>query len=97
MGNKENKQWLWLVMNTANRQIIAFHVGGRGQEDAKLLFEKVPLVFRQNAVFFTDFWSGYHILEEDRHLAAGKGKGYTNHIERFNNTMRQRCSRPFRL
>lgn len=93
VGNKENKQWLWLVMNTANRQIIAFHVGGRGQEDAKQLLEKVPLVFRQHAVFFTDFWSGYHILEEERHLAAGKQKGYTNHIERFNNTMRQRCSR----
>jgi len=80
-------------MNTANRQVIAFHVGGRGQEDAKLLFEKVPEVFRQNAVFFTDFWNGYHILEEGRHMAAGKEKGYTNHIERFNNTMRQRCSR----
>ena len=89
VGNIENKQWLWLVMNTANRQIIAFHVGGRGQEDAKQLLEKVPLVFRQHA----DFWSGYHILEEERHLAAGKQKGYTNHIERFNNTMRQRCSR----
>jgi len=93
VGNKGNKQWLWLVMNTANRQIIAFHVGGRGQEEAKLLLEKVPEVFRQNAVFFTDFWNGYHILEPDRHLPAGKEKGYTNHIERFNNTIRQRCSR----
>ncbi|WP_345160795.1 IS1 family transposase [Pontibacter saemangeumensis] len=93
VGRKGNKQWLWLVMNTANRQIVAFHVGGRGQEEAKLLFEKVPEVFRRNATFFTDFWSGYHILEEGRHVAAGKEKGYTNHIERFNNTMRQRCSR----
>ncbi len=80
-------------MNTASRQIIAFHVGGRGQENAELLFEKVPAVFRQQAVFFTDFWNGYHILEEDKRLAAGKEKGYTNHIERFNNTLRQRCSR----
>lgn len=91
VGSKANKQWVWLVMNTANRQIVAFHVGGRGQQDAELLFEKVPLVFRQNAVFFADFWNGYHILEEDRHLAAGKEKSYTNHIERFNNTLRQRC------
>lgn len=29
VGNKDNKQWIWLVMNTANRQI---HVGGRSQE-----------------------------------------------------------------
>jgi insertion element IS1 protein InsB len=54
VGHKANKQWLWLVMNTAKRQIIAFHVGGRGQEDAKLLLEKVSLVFRQNAAFFTE-------------------------------------------
>lgn len=91
VGSKANKQWVWLVMNTANRQIVAFHVGGRGQQDARFLFEKVPLVFRQHAVFFTYFWNGYYILEEDRHLAAGKEKGYTNNIERFNNTLRQRC------
>jgi IS1 family transposase len=93
VGNKSNKQWLWLVMNTANRQIVAFHVGGRGQAAAAELFAKVPEVLREQAVFFTDFWSGYHILDESRHIAAGKNKGYTNHIGRFNNTLRQRCSR----
>lgn len=97
VGSKENKAWIWLVMNTANRQIIAYHVGGRGQADAKLLFEKVPQVFKDNTVFFTDFWNGYHILEDSMHVAAGKEKGYTNHIERFNNTLRQRCSRLVRL
>jgi insertion element IS1 protein InsB len=37
VGDKANKQCLpagqagiWLVMNTANRQILAFHVGGQG-------------------------------------------------------------------
>lgn len=93
VGKKKNKKWLWMVMNTANRQIVAFHVGGRGKKDARKLFKKVPTVFRENAVFFTDFWNGYHILDEDKHKAAGKEKGYTNHIERFNNTLRQRCSR----
>ena len=91
--NKGNKQWIWLVMNTANRQIVAFHVGGRGKEDARKLFDKIPGVFKTNAVFFTDFWNGYDILDQEKHKAAGKEKGYTNHIERFNNTLRQRCSR----
>lgn len=77
-------------MNTANRQ---FHVGGRGKQDAQLLFDPIPQIFRTNATFFTDFWNGYHILEEGKHIAAGRHKGYTNHIERFNNTLRQRCSR----
>ena len=44
-------------------------------------------------MFFTDFWKSYNFLDADKHQAAGKEKGYTNHIERFNNTVRQRCSR----
>lgn len=79
-------------MNTANRQIVGFHVGGRGKEDAQALFDKIPSIFKTQAVFFTDFWQGYHVLDQDRHLVAGKEKGYTNHIERFNNTLRQRSS-----
>jgi IS1 family transposase len=93
VGKKENKQWIWLVMNTANRQIIGFHVGGRSKADAQALFDKIPTILKTKAVFFTDFWKGYEVLDQDKHIAAGKEKGYTNHIERFNNTLRQRCSR----
>jgi IS1 family transposase len=28
VGNKDNKQWLWLVLDPQNRQVVAFHVGG---------------------------------------------------------------------
>ncbi|MDX2301571.1 MAG: IS1 family transposase [Microscillaceae bacterium] len=93
VGNKANKQWIWMVMHTANRQIIAFHVGGRAKEDAEAFFAKIPDIFKTKAVFFTDFWKAYKVLDEDKHHPAGKEKGYTNHIERFNNTLRQRCSR----
>lgn len=34
---KENKCWVWLALNPSNRQIVAFHVGGRGTEDAQKL------------------------------------------------------------
>ncbi len=80
-------------MHTANRQIVAFHVGGRTKEDAQILFDKIPSILRSKAVFFTDFWQAYQVLSQDKHLPSGKDKGYTNHIERFNNTLRQRCSR----
>lgn len=93
VGKKAEKYWLWLVMNTCNRQIVAFHVGKRSKEDAEKLFEKVPDVLKNKATFFTDFWNAYQVLEEEKRIAAGKEKGYTNHIERFNNTLRQRCSR----
>lgn len=93
VGNKKHKQWIWLVMNTANRQIIAVHLGGRSKEDAEVLFDKIPTIFTTNAVFFTDFWKSYDVLEKSKQQASGKEKGYTKHIERFNNTLRQRCSR----
>lgn len=93
VGNKDNKQWVWMVMNTYNRQIIALHVGGRGVEDAQRLWDSVPPAFRQQASFFTDFWKAYSIIDEEQHVAAGKDKGFVNHLERFNCTLRQRCSR----
>jgi len=36
VGNKKNKQWLWLALNPVNRQITAFDVGGRGSVDRQL-------------------------------------------------------------
>jgi IS1 family transposase len=94
VGNKENKQWIWLAMDVGTRQIIAFHVGGRGKEDAEKLWQQIPAVYREEAHFFTDYWSAYAcVLPKDRHCAVGKHTGLTNHIERFNLTVRQRVSR----
>ena len=93
VGEKANKQWVWMVMNTYNRQIIALHVGGRGRDDAWQLWDNIPAAFQQQASFFTDFWKAYNILNEEQHFAAGKDKGFVNHLERFNGTLRQRCSR----
>ena len=45
VGNKDNKQWIWLAMNKFNRQIIGFHVGGRTKEDAQKLWESIPELF----------------------------------------------------
>ncbi|MCI5168362.1 MAG: IS1 family transposase, partial [Candidatus Electrothrix sp. GM3_4] len=39
-------------------------------------------------------WDAYKtVIPVKRHKAVGKETGLTNHIERFNNTMRQRISR----
>lgn len=45
--NKKNKQWIWLALNPANRQIVAFHVGGRGKQDAQIFYEAIPEMFKQ--------------------------------------------------
>ena len=52
---------------------------------------KAPaLTVGQCATCYTDFWEAYQgILPTKRHRAVGKETGRTNHIERFNNTLRQ--------
>ncbi|CAK0778041.1 insertion element IS1 protein InsB [Gammaproteobacteria bacterium] len=54
----------------------------------------MPPVYRQCAVSYTDFWAAYAaIFPSKRYYAVGKESGQTNHIERFNCTLRQRISR----
>lgn len=92
--NKKNKQWLWLALNPSNKQIIAFHVGGRSGEDAQLFYEKIPEVFKEGAAFFSDYWPAYvEAFKNEQHFGVGKDSGLTAYIERFNCTLRQRAAR----
>jgi insertion element IS1 protein InsB len=91
---KANKQWLWIVMETTTRQIIAFHVGDRSRDSAKELWANIPEVYREQATFHTDQYDAYKgVIPVERHRAITKKARKTNHIERFNNTLRQRVSR----
>src|SRR5947209_4480014 len=81
-------------MNKQTRQIIAFHVGDRSHESAKQLWTNLPAVYREQATFYTDQYAVYTgIIPAAQHKAITKHARKTNHIERFNNTMRQRVSR----
>lgn len=94
VDHKGNKQWVWLAMDRKTREIVGVYIGERSQEGAKNLWNSLPPVYRQCAVCYTDFWEPYAcILPRARHKRVGKDSGLTNHIERFNNTLRQRISR----
>lgn len=94
VGNKDNKKWVWIALNPDNRQIIAFHIGGRGSVDAGLFYEKIPTFFKENAAFFSDYWQAYvKTFSENDHFGVGKDSGLTAYIERFNCTLRQRVAR----
>jgi IS1 family transposase/transposase-like protein len=94
---QENKQWVWLAMDRETREIIGVYLGDRSEEGAKQLWNSLPPVDRQCAVCYTDFWQAYaSIFPSLRHQPVGKDSGKTNHIERFNNTWRQRVSRSVR-
>jgi IS1 family transposase len=42
----------------------------------------------------SDFWEAYQlVIPSQQHTAAGKERGLTAHVERWNNTLRQRLGR----
>src|SRR5713101_6846315 len=91
---KANKQWIWIAMDATTRQVIAFHVGDRSRQSAKRLWAKIPEAYRHHATFYTDQYVVYEwVISEAQHRAISKLARTTNHIERFNNTLRQRVSR----
>jgi IS1 family transposase len=94
VGDKGNKQWIWLAIDVLTKEIVGVYIGKRDEAGAKALWDSLPAVYRQYAVNYTDFWSAYgRVFPKKRHRAVGKDTGQANYIERFNNTMRQRISR----
>lgn len=91
---KQNKEWIWLAIVQETRQIVGLYIGDRSQKSAKKLWESIPEFFRQCQVVYTDELKSYcGAIPPEKHQATSKGSGKTNHIERLNNTLRQRCSR----
>lgn len=94
VGTCQEKVWVWLALDKKTREIVGFAVGKRDESGARALWESLPAVYRQCAVCYTDFWKAYQaVIPAQRHRAVGKNTGLTNHVERFNNTLRQRVSR----
>ena len=79
-------------MDVESRQIIGVHIGNRSSKDAAKLLESIPEVYKKNSVFIADKLDAYAAVFPGI-LQVDKGSGLTNHIERFNCTMRQRISR----
>jgi IS1 family transposase/transposase-like protein len=91
---KTNRQWIWIAMDGQTRQIIAFHVGDRSRASAKQLWANLPEVYRTRATFYTDHYTAYTaVIPAEQHKVISQDARKTNHIERFNNTLRQRLSR----
>jgi insertion element IS1 protein InsB len=94
VGKKTNRHWVWIAMDTSTRQVIAFHVGDRSSQSAHALWQKLPAVYQEQAIFYTDQYAVYTgIIPPARHRAISKLARKTNHVERFNCTLRQRVSR----
>lgn len=94
VGSKQNQLYIWLAIDRKTREIVGCFIGDRTRNSARKLWHSLPSVYRQCAVAYSDFWQAYQtVIPSTRHRAVGKESGQTNHIERLNNTFRQRISR----
>jgi insertion element IS1 protein InsB len=91
---KANKPWIWIALDATSRQVIALHVGDRSRRSAKRLWAKIAGSYRQHATLYTDQSVVYEGgMPAAQHWAIKKLARKTNHIERFDNTLRQCVSR----
>lgn len=90
---KTNKKWIWIAQCRKTRQTVAFYIGDRSRESAKKLWNMIPVELKNNGYFYSDDWDAYKgVFPKERHQHS-KIKQDTNHLERLNNTIRQRVSR----
>ncbi len=88
-----NKRWIWIAFCRQTRQVVAFVSGDRSAATWRRLWEKIPEAFRQ-AHCFSDFGEAYQlVIPPEQDTACRKESGETAHVERWNNTLRQRLAR----
>lgn len=94
VDSKKNQVYIWLAIDRNSREIVGCFIGDRTRKSARQLWASLPDVYQQSAVVYTDFWQAYKtVIPPERHQTVGKETGQTSHIERLNNTFRQRVSR----
>jgi len=46
VGNKGNKQWIWLALDVKTREIVGVYIGDRSRDGAQGLWDALPGVYR---------------------------------------------------
>ena len=88
---------MWIALCRKTRQVVAYAVGDRSKRTGQRLWEAIPQGYRQGHCE-TSFWAAYAaVIPEEQHTAVGKETGETAHVERWNNTLRQRLARFVRM
>ncbi len=91
---KVNKKWIWILQERETRLIIAFVVGDRSEKTAQKLWQAIPDKYKRHSFTYTDLWEAYQqAFPKEHHQACDKTEGQTAHVERVNNTFRQRLGR----
>jgi insertion element IS1 protein InsB len=90
---KTKTAWIWIALCRRTRQVVAYAIGDRSEATCRRLWEAIPAAYRTGHCY-SDFWRAYQaVIPEQQHSAVGKETGETAHVERWNNTLRQRLAR----
>lgn len=90
---KSRKRWIWIALSRHTRQVVAYFIGDRSEASCRKLWQRIPEMYRQGHCY-TDFWRAYQqVVPDEQHTPCGKDSGQTAHVERWNNTLRQRLAR----
>lgn len=93
VGSKKNKVWVWVALDRSTRQVVSYALGDRSHQTCQQLWLNIPEPYRQHTCY-TDFWEAYgQVIPSQLHQSVGKETGYTAHIERWYNTLRQHLGR----
>ena len=94
VGSKRVVWWVWVALDADTRPVVGMVAGDRSAATPRCRWEALPDAYRDRAVVCPDFLAAYRaVVPDERHAAAGKEAGRTNHVERFGCPVRQRCGR----
>ena len=89
---KSRKRWIWIALCRRTRQVVAYVIGDRSEATCRELWGRIPESYRAGHCY-TDFWEAYrNVIPAEQHRPSGKASGLTAHVERWNNTLRQRLA-----
>jgi len=90
---KSKKRWIWIALCRRTRQVVAYYIGDRSEQSCRNLWKRIPPAYRK-LISYSDFWKAYEqVFSSETHQSVGKESGETTHVERWNNTLRQRLAR----
>lgn len=90
---KSRKRWIWIALCRRTRQVVAYVMGDHSEVTCRQLWQRIPMAYRA-AHCYSDFWEAYqNVIPKHQHTPCGKESGLTAHVERWNNTLRQRLAR----
>jgi insertion element IS1 protein InsB len=90
---KAEAPWIWIALCRHSRHVVAFVVGERSEARCRRLWDAIPEGYRA-AIWYSDFWAAdAAVIPAVQHRPVGKETGETAHVERCNNTLRQRLGR----